>query len=73
MRATAAHIGLQGSVYRRVCVCAFAHSWVRAYLDATGSCVLSGVCVATPVLPSGRRCPCPAGRADLGQRIGQIG
>lgn len=38
--------------------------------DATGSWVLSGVCVATPVLPSGRRCPWPAGRAVAGTEDG---
>lgn len=35
--------------------------------------MLSRVYVATPVLPVGRRCPRPAGRAGLGQRIEQIG
>lgn len=32
--------------------------------------MLSGVCVATPVLPSGRRCPRPAGRAVPGTEDG---
>lgn len=41
--------------------------------DATGTRVLSEVCVATPVLPSGRRCSRPAGREELTPRNGQIG
>lgn len=41
--------------------------------DATGTRVLSEVCVATPVLPSGRRCSRPAGREEPGPRNEQIG
>lgn len=41
--------------------------------DATGTQVLSEVCVATPVLPSGRRCSWPAGREEPVPRNGQIG
>lgn len=41
--------------------------------DATGTRVLSEVCVATPVLPSGRRCSRPAGREKPGPRNEQIG
>lgn len=58
---------------RFVFIRTFAHYWASCLPDATGSGVLSGVCVATPVLPSGRRCRWPAGRAGQGHRSGQIG
>lgn len=41
--------------------------------DATGTWLLSEVCVATPVLSSGRRCSRPAGREEPALRNGQIG
>lgn len=54
-------------------VCANA-SWLDTRPpDATGTQVLSEVCVATPVLPSGRRCSRPAGREEPAPRNGQIG
>lgn len=41
--------------------------------DATGTWLLSEVCVATPVLSSGRRCSWPAGREESVLRNEQIG
>lgn len=66
---------LHGLFVLRVSVGVRAHaSWLDTRPpDATGTRVLSEVCVATPVLPSGRRCSQPAGREEPAPRTGQIG
>lgn len=59
--------------YASVGVCANASLLDTRPPDATGTRVLSEVCVATPVLPSGRRCSQPAGGEEPAPRNEQIG